>query len=128
MPKVSGLTVEEQKQIIDEEMNQESKNQESEEKEIKAPNENGQELKITKATKKYDEKSDKTILKLNIKNYSTKTVDSTFKISLIDYTEQKLVETYIDINRLNANSETRLNTVLDGDLRNVEKIEIIDEK
>ena len=57
MPKVSGLTVEEQKQIIDEEMNQESKNQESEEKEIKAPNENGQELKITKATIKYDEKS-----------------------------------------------------------------------
>ncbi len=128
MPKVSGLTVEEQKQIIDEEMNQESKNQESEEKEIKAPNENGQELKITKATIKYDEKSNQTILKLNIKNYSTKTVDSTFKISLIDYTEKKLVETYIDINRLNANSETRLNTVLDGDLRNVEKIEIIDEK
>ena len=62
------------------------------------------------------------------KNYSTKTVDSTFKISLIDYTEKKLVETYIDINRLNANSETRLNTVLDGDLRNVEKIEIIEEK
>lgn len=128
IPKVSGLTVEEQKQIIEEEMNQETETQDSEEKEIKTPKENGQELKITKATIKYDEKSNQTILKLNIKNYSAKTVAETFKISLIDYTEKTLIETYIDINRLNANTETRINTVLDGDFRNVEKIEILDEK
>ena len=128
MPKVSGLTVEEQKQKIDEEMNKEPEKQESTEKEIKTPKDNGQELEITKATIKYDAKSNQTILKLNIKNYSAKTVNTTLKISLIDYTEKKLMETYIDINRLNANSETRINTVLDGDLRNVEKIEILDEK
>ena len=130
IPKVSGLTEEEQKQIINDEMKTDENDAkvQSVEKEIKVPSDNRQEIKITKAIIKYDVKTNKTILKLDIKNYTNKTTSSTFKIALIDYTEKILVETNIDVDNLNGNGETRVNAVFDDDLRNTEKIEILDEK
>lgn len=130
MPKVSGLTEEEQKQIINNEMkaNEQDAKVQTVEKEIKLPENNMHEIKITKAIIKYDAKSNQTILKLDVKNYSDKTSSLTFRIALIDYTEKTLTETYINVEHLNGNAETRINTVLNDDLRNTEKIEILDEK
>ena len=125
-PTVSGLSIEEQQRIIDNELAEKIEKDVQEEKEIKVDYESTEE-KITKATLKYDAKIDKTVLKMNVKNISNKTINLERKITLIDYTGRVLEQPYLVVNKFNKNTETRVNIVLDGDLRNTEKIVTLEE-
>lgn len=125
-PKVSGLSIEEQQQIIDNEMQQKPKIKD-ENKEIKVPKENESGLQIIKATLKYSQINNQTIINLDVKNYGEALEESKLLLALMDSEGKTMVKTYAKVQYLDKNQQTRVNIVLEGDFSTAESIETREE-
>ena len=127
-PKVTNLSAEAQKEIINNEIQQENQNKEEEKfKELKIPDISTQGVSILSAKLEYVQKEDKTIISIDVKNYAEKVDDYVLKIAFLTQEDELLEETYIRIEYLDENDTTRINTVIDKDITEAYKIELREE-
>ena len=130
-PKVTSLSAEAQKEIINNELqqeNQQTDKETSEQKELKTPDISTQGLSILSAKLEYVQKENKTIVSIDVKNYSEKIQDMILKIAFVNKDDEILEETYLKIEYLNENETTRVNLVIDRDISEANRIEIREEK
>lgn len=128
-PKITTLGIDRQKEIINNEMNtiQEIiKDEKSQE--LKIPEIKQEGISIIKASLQYIENENQTIIKIDVKNYGDNIGDARFLLALIDNNEKTIEETYVNVPKLEKNQETRLNIVLNNDLRETNRVEIRKEK
>lgn len=130
-PKIKGISEEEQKQIIRNEMQENNTNQQisskSNEKKLRIPNTTTQGVVFTEATISYLEDKNQTIINLKVKNYGDEVNNQRFLLGLTNKEEKILETTYVDIQYLDTNQQTKLNIVLDKDLRETEEIQLLEE-
>lgn len=81
-------------------------------------------LVLTKAKTTYDENSHKTIISLDIKNNGEKLVNHDIIIELYNENDEIIETTTAKIQSLNTGHQTRLNTVVEKDVSNSQKIKI----
>ena len=120
---VSKFGVNEQKQIIDNEM-QEKKYDNKEEKELETPEILNGEIVIEKATINYIENINQTILNVSVVNMSRDIITQQIPINLVDDSGNVLEETHIDIQNLGAKQKIKINIVCGKNLNMATKIEI----
>ena len=125
-PKVSGLSTEEQQQIINNEMQQKPEIKEKS-KEIKVPEKGGNDLQIIKAILNYNQNNNQTIINLDVKNYGEAIEESKLLLALMDSEGKTIVKTYAKVQYLGKNQQTRVNIVLEGDFSATENIETREE-
>lgn len=130
-PQTKSFNEQEQKNIIDEEINTTVKEDSTKNKEItqiiEIPEELYNGLKIEKITMNYIEETGLTLINFDIKNYGVLKNETNIPINLIDEEGKILTQTYISIQNLNTNQQTRVNIVIESDLRKTKKIEIRNE-
>lgn len=128
-PKVTSLSKETQKEIINSELEQESqKKEEKTSKELKVPDILTQGVSILSAKLEYLQKENKTIVSIDVKNYTEKIQDMILKVAFLDKDDELLEETYLKIEYLNENETTRVNLVIDKDISEAYRIELREEK
>lgn len=81
-------------------------------------------LILTKARTTYDENSHKTIVSLDIKNNGEKLVNHDIIIELYNENNEVIETTTAKIQSLNTGHQTRLNTIIEKDVSNSQKIKI----
>ena len=129
-PTVTSLSAETQKEIIDNELQNESQQidiETSKAKELKIPDISTQGLSILAAKLEYVQKENKTIVSIDVKNYAEKIQDMILKIAFLNEDDEILEETYLKIEYLNENETTRVNLVIDKDITEAYKIELREE-
>lgn len=127
-PKVTSLSAETQKEIINNELQQENQNKEEENvKELKIPDISTQGVSILLAKLEYIQKENKTIVSIDVKNYAEKIQDMVLKIAFLNENDELLEETYLRIEYLDENDTTRVNIVIDKDITEAYRIELREE-
>lgn len=81
-------------------------------------------LVLTKAKTTYDENSKKTIISLDIKNNGEKLVNRDIIIELYNENDELIEVITARIQSLNTGHQTRLNTIVEKDVSNSQKIKI----
>ena len=128
IPKVTSLSEETQKEIINNELQQ--NNSQKEEKniiELKVPDISTQGVSILSAKLEYLQKEDKTIVSIEVKNFADKVEDYVFKIAFLTKEDKLLEETYLRIDYLDKNNTTTINSVIDTDITEAYRIELREE-
>lgn len=125
--KVSKISVEEQKQIINSQMglNHNTKENNSKEIEILTTNNN---IKILKINLSYQEENKETIINLDIGGSIVEIKQQSVLLEILDENEKILTTTNVNIPYIDQNQQTRVNIVLNGDYRNAKSIKIHEEK
>lgn len=126
-PKVTSLSAEAQKEIINNELQQENQNKEENVKKLKIPDISTQGVSILSAKLEYVQKEDKTIVSIDVKNYAEKVQDMVLKVAFLNEDDELLEETYLRIEYLDENDTTRVNIVIDKDLTEAYRIELREE-
>ena len=126
-PKVTSLSAEAQKEIINNELQQENQNKEENVKKLKIPDISTQGVSILSAKLEYVQKEDKTIVSIDVKNYAEKIQDMVLKVAFLNKDDELLEETYLRIEYLDENDTTRVNIVIDKDLTEAYRIELREE-
>ena len=128
-PHVKDFSIEEQKNVIKEEMNTTVKEDNTVKpsdttREIELPEELYNNLKIVKVTLSYIEETKLTLVNFDIKNLGMSKAEENIPINFVDENGNILEQTYISVQNINTNQQTRLNMVVNADLRETKKVEI----
>lgn len=126
IPTVSGLSLEEQQQIINKEMQQEIP-KEKVQKQIQITNQDGKSIIIEKVILTYLRETNQTIINFDVKNTNETIEESRLYLGLLDNKEKRLKEIYLNVHYLESNQQTRINTVLEGDFSEVDRIQLLEE-
>lgn len=116
IPKVLSIDAEQQKKIIEEEMNPYSH---SKELEIEQFNSN---IKIIKALIKYEEENNQTIVSFDVEASLEQLDAYIFLADIVSEDGKTMTTVKVTTPYLEKNNKTRINVVLDGDFRNAVKI------
>lgn len=123
-PTIQAISTEEQQQIIDDQM-QETESNNNDTIELKVP-ESEKGVVIVKATLKYVENDNQTIINIDVKNYEEKIEGTVILISLIDENGKSIEDATVNIGELDKDQQTRVNIVLENDLSSAKEIKIIE--
>ena len=119
-PKVIKISAEEQKQIIDSEI---GINQSQQSKEL-IIEEIDQDIQIKKINLNYQKESNETIINIYLEKSEVQSVE----LIMLDKKQKILTTTNVNIPYLEDERQTRVNIVLNGDYREVERVQIRKEK
>ncbi len=125
-PEVKKITAEEQKEIIKEQLEEKPNNKN--EKELKIPEVENEEIVITKVTMSYQIDKNQTIMNIEISNYGEDVLSNRIPINIVNNDGVVLEETYVYVQELEPKGHVRLNIVCEGNLSEATGIEIRDER
>lgn len=128
---VTQLSVETQKQQIEEELQKNDLNnlkpkESNNTIELEVPKENKEEIQIIKANITYNE--EKSIVDLIVKNNSQEKTSTRFLIGFLDKNQKIIETTYMDVPMLESQQQTKVNIVIDKDLTGAKKIQLLKEE
>lgn len=127
IPTVSGLSQEEQQQIIEDEIHQEVPKEEVQ-KQIILPSQDEESIIIVKAVLNYQRKNNQTIINFDVKNQGDAIDEYRLLIGLLNNENKTIKTTYLNIQYLEKNQQVRINIVLDGDFSETEEIKLLNEE
>lgn len=122
---VKQLSVENQKQQIEKEL-QENNIKKDNTKELEIPQQDKKGIRITKVNITCDE--DKTIIDFVVKNYNEEEAGEMLLVGLLNNSAKIIEKIYVDVPTLKSQQQTKINLVVDKDLTEAEKIELLEEK
>lgn len=122
---VKQLSVENQKQQIEKEL-QENNIKKDNTKELEIPQQDKKGIRITKVNITCDK--DKTIIDFVVKNYNEEETGELLLVGLLNNSAKIIEKIYVDVPILKSQQQTKINLVVDKDLTEAERIELLEEK
>lgn len=127
---VKQLSVENQKQQIEKELQENNIKKDNTKKEntkeLEIPQQDKKGIRITKVNITCDE--GKTIIDFTVKNYNEEEAGEMLLVGLLNNSAKIIEKIYVDVPILKSQQQTKINLVVDKDLTEAEKIELLEEK